>query len=797
LQALLAFASMHEQAAKRRKPKSRQVLISKDEEFALDEVLRLVAARAVSITGADGVAIALADETAIVCRASLGSIAPPPGVRLDPNSGFSGACLRGGETVRCDDSETDARVNAQACRDLGTRSMVAVPLAAKGRVVGLIEAFCNEAFGFNESDVRSLKLLGELILAAVRPEVEDRLAQLAERVLPDAKPAAAQEQLPKAEIAKPPAVPDLTTPSKPDAVEVAIAKTADAQPASDLPQATVASAEPAPAPTKKQLTKPEIAIPAAVPDLTTPSKPKAAEVAVARTADAQPASDLPQATVASAGPAPAPEKAEIKPISPAALPAKIIVDEKFARAPKIDKAEEPKLITIPDLPEPRLNRRAVPLEAPGSIAKERKLPGILLTAALVLVALGLGWAVVWKARHVEQSIHADTKLPIVPVKATTSEIAEPESTPASEAKPNATPQVTGIRHWSAVGSSTVVVDLEDQIQYEAHSIDNPARIYFDLHDTKMASGLLNQGIEVNDGFIKKIRMAQPTGGITRVVLETKGSVDYSVKLDPSPYRLTIEVHNATATPNLNKPSPVIVVTPTKKPVAAPVVTSAQLRIVVDAGHGGWDLGTVGRKGLLEKDLTLDIVQKLGQMLEEKLGAEVIYTRQDDSYLPLEKRAEIANVARADLFLSVHANYSDLSTARGVETYYTNTYSSVKARTTDDLPALKEVNWTGVNIREKVSGSRRFASDVQQALFGGLAAQTPEVRNRGVKEAQYVVLTGTQMPAVLAEVSFVSSPADESKLQSSEYRQHIAEALFKGIARYRDDTKATKVASAKN
>lgn len=739
LQALLAFASMHEQAAKRRKPDSHRVLISKDEEFALDEVLRLVAARAVSITGADGVAIALADETAIVCRASLGSIAPPPGVRLDPNSGFSGACLRGGETVRCEDSETDARVNAQACRDLGTRSMVAVPLSAKGRVVGLIEAFCNEPFGFNESDVRSLKLLGELILAAVRPEVEDRLAQLAERVLPDAKPAPAQEQTTTAEIVKAAAVPDLATPPKPETAEVAVAKLPDIQPASDLPAAVVASAEPAPAP----------------------------------------------------------EKVEPKPIAAAASPAKIIVDEKFAPAPKVEKAEEAKLITIPDLPEPKLNRRAVPLEAPGSIAKERKLPGILLTAALVLVALGLGWAVVWKAKHVEQSIHADTKLPIVPVKATTSEIAEPESTPASEGKPTATPQVTGIRHWSAVGSSTVVVDLEDQVQYEAHSIDNPARIYFDLHDTKMASGLLNQGIEVNDGFIKKIRMAQPTGGITRVVLETKGSVDYSVKLDPSPYRLTIEVHNATAAPNLSKPSPVIVVTPSKKPVAAPVVTSAQLRIVVDAGHGGWDLGTVGKKGLLEKDLTLDIVQKLGQMLEQKLGAEVIYTRQDDSYLPLEKRAEIANLARADLFLSVHANYSDLATARGVETYYTNTYSSVKARTTDDLPALKEINWTGVNIREKVSGSRRFASDVQQALFGGLAAQTPEVRNRGVKEAEYVVLTGTQMPAVLAEVSFVSSPADESKLQSSEYRQHIAEALFKGIARYRDDTKGTKVASAKN
>src|SRR5215813_7707228 len=193
LQALLAFACMHEQAARRRKQESSRVLISKDEEFALDEVLRLVAARVISITGADGVAIAIADENAIVCRASLGRVAPPPGVRLDPNSGFSGACLRGGETVRCDDSETDGRVNAQACRDLGTRSMVAVPLAAKGRVVGLIEAFCSEAFGFNESDVRSLKLLGELILAAVRPEVEDRLAELAERVLPPT-PASVQAQ---------------------------------------------------------------------------------------------------------------------------------------------------------------------------------------------------------------------------------------------------------------------------------------------------------------------------------------------------------------------------------------------------------------------------------------------------------------------------------------------------------------------------------------------------------------------------------------------------------------------------
>ncbi len=186
--------------------------------------------------------------------------------------------------------------------------------------------------------------------------------------------------------------------------------------------------------------------------------------------------------------------------------------------------------------------------------------------------------------------------------------------------------------------------------------------------------------------------------------------------------------------------------------------------------------------------------RLGKLIESKLDAKVIYTRQDDSYLPLEKRAEVANLAGADLFLSVHANYSDLSTARGVETYYTNTYSSIKARADGDDPQLKQVDWTGVDIRAKVTDSRRFAADVQQALYGGLATRNPDIRNRGVKKAEYVVLTGTQMPAVLAEVSFVSSPADEDKLQSEDYRQQIAEALYKGVAKYEADAKPSKIAS---
>jgi N-acetylmuramoyl-L-alanine amidase len=332
------------------------------------------------------------------------------------------------------------------------------------------------------------------------------------------------------------------------------------------------------------------------------------------------------------------------------------------------------------------------------------------------------------------------------------------------------------------------------VQYETHTLDNPPRIYFDLFDTKLAPGLLNQSIAVDDTFIKRVRMAQPSEGTTRVVLDTKGITEVAVKLDPSPYRLTIDVHKppVSSAPALTKPSPSIATS--SKQTSRASANASEFRVVLDAGHGGWDLGTVGRKGLLEKDLVLDIVERVGKLIQQKLGADVVYTRSDDSYLPLEKRAEIANVTKADLFLSVHANYSDLATARGVETYYTTTYSSAKARTSDDDPTLKDVNWTGVDIREKVTNSHRLATDVQDALYAALATRNPAIRNRGVKEAQYVVLTGTQMPAVLAEVSFVSSPADEDNLGNSTYRQQIADALYRGVARYRAETRHTKLAS---
>jgi N-acetylmuramoyl-L-alanine amidase len=517
----------------------------------------------------------------------------------------------------------------------------------------------------------------------------------------------------------------------------------------------------------------------------------------------------------------------------------------------------------------------IPLAPVQDERRDSSRPGLAVVAAVVLVAVASGAGVWWTLGHRGRSA-AISAAPVVQVAvpqiapsasatqpATTAPTASTETaledqTDAPRVSPEEAgvlPQVTGIRHWSSADSSTVVIDIQDQVQYEAHRLSKPERIYFDLHDTTLAPALSNRIIAVNDALLQRVRVAQPIAGVTRVVLETNGASDFSVSLEPNPYRLVVEVRKLGSKPRdrakvdlfapLN-PTPTAQASasaPAANPVAAnqkpldlplplpaPLKSSPQnglasgnekqttasskpldigeipkplyatkLRIVLDAGHGGWDWGTVGRKGLLEKDLTLDIVERLGQLVESRLGAEVIYTRKDDNYLALEKRAEIANLAQASLFVSVHANYSDYPSARGVETYYTNTYSSVKARTedADEAPAagLKTIDWTNVDIRAKVHESKRVAASVQRSLYAMLAAKNPGLPNRGVKEAHYVVLTGTSMPAILAEVSFVSSPTDENNLQSATYRQQIAEALYSGIARYQASNQPVKVASS--
>jgi N-acetylmuramoyl-L-alanine amidase len=227
------------------------------------------------------------------------------------------------------------------------------------------------------------------------------------------------------------------------------------------------------------------------------------------------------------------------------------------------------------------------------------------------------------------------------------------------------------------------------------------------------------------------------------------------------------------------------------------------RIVVDAGHGGHDTGTIGPNGLLEKDLVLDVALRLGKLLEDKLGADVVYTRKDDTFIPLETRTAIANQNQADLFISVHANSSRDSSARGVETYYLNFTRSPEAL---EVAARENaVSETSVHdlqdlvkkiaLKEKIDESREFAATVQKSLYTGEVAKNPGVKNRGVKKAPFIVLIGANMPSILAEISFVSNPTDERRLRTPEYRQRIAESLYLGVARYAQGLSGVKVASA--
>jgi N-acetylmuramoyl-L-alanine amidase len=226
------------------------------------------------------------------------------------------------------------------------------------------------------------------------------------------------------------------------------------------------------------------------------------------------------------------------------------------------------------------------------------------------------------------------------------------------------------------------------------------------------------------------------------------------------------------------------------------------KIVIDPGHGGHDTGTIGPNGLEEKDLVLEVSRRLGKLLETRLGAEVVYTRNDDTFIPLETRTAIANQARADLFVSIHANSSHDPDARGVETYYLNFTSSPQAlevaarenavseKSIFELQDLVKK----IALKEKIEESREFAGDVQQSLHSGLASKSPAIRDRGVKKAPFIVLIGANMPSILAEISFVSNPADEHRLATSEYRERIAESLYRGIAKYVNGLSGVKIAS---
>jgi N-acetylmuramoyl-L-alanine amidase len=424
--------------------------------------------------------------------------------------------------------------------------------------------------------------------------------------------------------------------------------------------------------------------------------------------------------------------------------------------------------------------------------------------------------------------------------------------------PGEIPRVTDIQTWNAADHTRIVVTLDDAVNYEAARLHTPDRIYFDLYKARLAPSLADKTIAVDNGLLKSVRVAQNKEGTVRLVLDVNGAKDYSAYQLANPNRLVIDVMAAPANSAKNQPAgppnpavttaaksaapaapskSVETVTVSSKtpdssqpkgkaratqvaalepPTPARLTHDGQLpltralglkisRIVIDPGHGGKDTGTIGPHGLMEKDLCLDVALRLGKEIEEKLpGAQVIYTRKDDTFVPLEERTEIANEAKADLFISIHANSSHDHAARGVETYYLNFASSedameVAARenalsqeSLHDLQTLIQK----IARNEKIEESKELAGDIQDSLSHRLQLVSQTERNRGVKKAPFVVLIGANMPSVLAEISFLSNPSDERLLRRPEQRERIADGLYRGISTYLDSLNSLSIDKAK-
>jgi len=431
-----------------------------------------------------------------------------------------------------------------------------------------------------------------------------------------------------------------------------------------------------------------------------------------------------------------------------------------------------------------------------------------------------------------------------------------EALPPSSASPHSAgiARLRRIRSAVTEDATRVTIDLEDVVHYNSGRLENPERIFFDLREARLTSEVAREvnreNSNVDGDVLTAIRVAQNHTGVVRIVLNVNRVKEYVASISQNPPQLLIDLYRKQPPPAILKiarashnssnihetadlrgpeagniepavdgksdtlvrtsqPVATLKVSKTSKsgldqPAIAPQPThdgQSTLtralglkigRIVVDAGHGGHDTGTIGPTGLMEKDLCLDVALRLGKIIKQRLpGAEVVFTRSDDSFIPLEERTAIANEAHADLFISIHANSSQDHGARGIETYYLNLKGSPEAMEV----AARENAVANVGIHdledlvkkiarnEKIDESREFAEDIQASLSQRVQKANKTVKNRGVRKAPFVVLIGADMPSILTEISFLSNPADEQLLKQPENRQRVAEGLYQGVASY--------------
>ena len=413
-----------------------------------------------------------------------------------------------------------------------------------------------------------------------------------------------------------------------------------------------------------------------------------------------------------------------------------------------------------------------------------------------------------------------------------------------------TNEVDNIRYWEAQNSVRVVVDVGGDITFTPGDAKDPDRVFIDISPARLNSALIGKQWPVKSGLLQQIRVGQYDATTVRVVLDvgTIGRVTSFSLRDPD--RLIIDVlgkdaASSTASaqsspvpaPAASEPAttaPAKPAAPAKQPAtktaAAPkkstdvkpeeaegkVITAAKppnagtrslvrslglklSRVVIDAGHGGHDVGSTGPGGYTEKELVLDVATRLRELIENELGAEVVMTRTDDTFVPLESRTAIANQQEADLFISIHANSSRVRAVRGVETYFLNFTTSREALETasrENAASERSIHELQdlvkkIMLRDKVDESRELAQHIQHSMAGRKGAGT----DRGVRQAPFVVLIGANMPSILSEICFISNAQDEKFVKTAKNRQAIAESLFEGVRSYAETLSGTKTAKS--
>ena len=379
--------------------------------------------------------------------------------------------------------------------------------------------------------------------------------------------------------------------------------------------------------------------------------------------------------------------------------------------------------------------------------------------------------------------------------------------------------VKNIRHWSGGAYTRIVIDLEKPFTFQAHELKDPDRLCFDLKKASISGSLKNDPLPVNDGILRQVRASQFDPDTVRVVLDLASLQSYVAFPLHNPERLVIDVsgepEGTASAPSQKTPAaqgktgePGQAEPPSQMPHADPgsgekLSLSRQMglkvnTIAIDAGHGGHDPGAIGKNGLREKTITLDIAKRLSALVKERLGCRVIMTRDRDVYVGLEDRPGIALKNHADLFVSIHVNASKKRKARGIETYIQSLNASDRdamataarenSMSTKKLSELKsELDriFVALNRDNKLEESLQLAHAVQGSLVENLKPVNRQARDLKVKRAFFYVLTNTQMASILAEVGFISNPDEETLLRRDSYRQSIAEALFQGIKKYVD------------